>query len=66
MDAFSWTLLIVAGGSLLALSYAGLKARWIFRLPVEDPKLIKIGGFVADGAMAFLTRAYKVLIPFVL
>jgi K(+)-stimulated pyrophosphate-energized sodium pump len=66
MDAFSWTLLIVAGGSFLALSYAGLKTRWIFRQPVENPKLIKIGGFVADGAMAFLTREYKVLIPFVL
>ncbi len=66
MNVFSWTLLFVAGGSVLALGYAGHKARWIFRLPVEDPKLIKIGGFVSDGAMAFLTREYKVLIPFVL
>lgn len=66
MDVFSWTLLVVAGGSLLALGYAAIKTRWIFQLPVENPKLIKIGGFVADGAMAFLTREYKVLIPFVL
>jgi K(+)-stimulated pyrophosphate-energized sodium pump len=66
MDIFSWTLLAVAGGSLLALGYAGLKTRWIFSRPVENPKLIKISGFVADGAMAFLTREYKVLIPFVL
>jgi K(+)-stimulated pyrophosphate-energized sodium pump len=66
MDTFSWTLLIVAGGSFLALGYAAIQARWIFRQPVENPKLIKIGGFVADGAMAFLTREYKVLIPFVL
>jgi len=66
MDEFSWTLLIVAGGSFLALGYAAIKTRWIFRQPVENPKLIKIGGFVADGAMAFLTREYKVLVPFVL
>ncbi len=66
MDTLSWTLLIVAGGSLLALGYAGIKTRWIFSQPVEDAKLNKIGGFVADGAMAFLTREYKVLIPFVL
>ena len=66
MDIFSWTLLIVAGGSLLALGYAVVKTRWIFKQPVENPRLRKIGGFVADGAMAFLTREYKVLIPFVL
>jgi K(+)-stimulated pyrophosphate-energized sodium pump len=66
MDTFSWTLLTVAGGSFLALGYAAIKTRWIFRQPVENPKLVKIGGFVADGAMAFLTREYKVLIPFVL
>ncbi len=66
MDIFTWTLLIVAGGSLLALGYAIVKTKWIFKQPVEDPKLIKIGGYVADGAMAFLVREYKVLIPFVL
>ncbi len=66
MDIFNVTLLSVAGGSLLALGYAAITTRWIFRQPVEDRKLIKIGAFVADGAMAFLTREYKVLIPFVL
>ncbi|MCK5154140.1 MAG: sodium-translocating pyrophosphatase [Spirochaetales bacterium] len=66
MDIFSWTLLIVAGGSLLALSYAVIKTKWIFKQPVEDARLKKIGGFVADGAMAFMMREYKVLIPFVL
>ncbi len=66
MDTLGWTLLIVAGGSLLALSYAAIKTKWIFNQPVEDQKLRKIGGFVADGAMAFLSREYKVLVPFVL
>jgi K(+)-stimulated pyrophosphate-energized sodium pump len=66
MDVLSWTLLIVAGGSFLALGYAARKSRWIFSQAVENPKLVRISGFVADGAMAFLTREYKVLIPFVL
>ncbi|HUZ17833.1 MAG TPA: sodium-translocating pyrophosphatase [Spirochaetia bacterium] len=59
--------LLVAGiGALLALGYALLRTRWIYRLPVEDEKLKRIQGFVADGAMAFLTREYTILIPFVL
>jgi len=66
MGTLGWTLLIVAGGSFLALGYAAVKTKWIFRQPVEDQRLKKIGGFVADGAMAFLTREYKVLVPFVL
>ncbi len=66
MVIFNWALLAVAGGSLLALGFAAWQTRWIFRQPVENPKLIKIGGFVAEGAMAFLSREYKALIPFVL
>ncbi len=66
MDTFSWALLAAAGGSMLALGYAAMQAGWINRQPVDNPKLRKIGGFVADGAMAFLAREYKALIPFVL
>lgn len=66
MDALGWTLLIVAGGGFLALGYAAIKTKWIFGQPVEDSRLKEIGGFVADGAMAFLSREYKVLVPFVL
>ena len=60
MDIFSCSLLIMAGGVLLALGYAVLKTKWIFKQPVEDPKLKKIAGYVADGAMTFLIREYKV------
>ncbi len=66
MVTFNWALLAVAGGSLLALGFAAWQTCWIFRQPIENPKLIKIGGFVADGAMAFLAREYKALTPFVL
>jgi K(+)-stimulated pyrophosphate-energized sodium pump len=59
-------LLITLGGSLLALLYAVLRSRWIIKQPVENKGLLKIAGFVADGAMAFLKKEYSVLLPFVL
>ena len=65
MDRFSWTLLVVACGSVLALGYAVVMTRWIFRRPAEDARLVRISGFVSEGAMAFLAREYKTLIPFV-
>ena len=53
-------------GSLVALLYALIRTKWIFKKPIESEKLKKINGYVADGAMAFLSREYKMLIPFVL
>ena len=53
-------------GGVCAIIYAILKTRWVFRQPVDHPSLKRIGGYVAEGAMAFLVREYKVLIPFVL
>lgn len=59
-------LFITLGGSLAALLYAALRSRWIIRQPVENKSLLKIAGFVADGAMAFLKKEYSVLLPFVI
>lgn len=53
-------------GSVLALLFALLKSRWIYRQPVEGDYLKRISGYVADGAMAFLSREFRVLAPFVL
>jgi len=66
MGTLNGALMALAAGSILALGYAAWQTRWIFSQPVENPKLRQISGFVADGAMAFLAREYKVLIPFVL
>jgi K(+)-stimulated pyrophosphate-energized sodium pump len=63
---FSLVLLFAAGGSLIALLYASVRTRWIYRQPVEDPKLKKISGYVREGAMAFLSREYKALVVFVI
>lgn len=60
------TLLFVLAGSLIAVFYSLLRSRWIYKQPVNDEKLKKIGKAISDGAMAFLSREYKVLVPFVL
>ncbi len=60
-----FSLLFILLGSLVALFYSLIRSRWIYRQPVHDEKLKKIGNAIADGAMAFLSREYKVLLPFV-
>ncbi|MFP4637393.1 MAG: sodium-translocating pyrophosphatase [Spirochaetaceae bacterium] len=57
---------VALAGSVVALVYAGVRTRWIFRQPLESEELKRIGGYVFEGAMAFLSREYRVLVPFVL
>jgi K(+)-stimulated pyrophosphate-energized sodium pump len=47
--------------SLLALTYAFIKARAIGKVDVENDTLRTISGYIADGARAFLTREYLVI-----
>ncbi len=61
-----FALYAVLGGSIIALFYALVRARWIFRQEVKDKRLRQIGGYVSEGAMAFLSREYKILVPFVI
>lgn len=49
-----------------ALLFAALKTRWIFRQPRGTDKLKAISAYVAEGAMVFLKREYKMLLPFVM
>ncbi len=65
MSVFTLALAVALGGSILALGYALVRTRWIYKQPVENKTLKRISGYVAEGAMAFLVREYKVLIPFV-
>ncbi|NCN04897.1 MAG: sodium-translocating pyrophosphatase [Spirochaetales bacterium] len=57
---------VLGAGSLTALGYAYNRTRWVFRQPVENERLIRISGYVTEGAMAFLKREFSVLLPFVL
>ena len=50
---------------VLALIFAGLKALWVSKQEAGEDKMQEIAGHIADGAMAFLGREYKVLSFFV-
>ena len=54
------------GAAILALIYAFIKASWVSKQDPGNERMQKIGGWIADGAMAFLRREYKVLAFFVI
>ncbi|WP_041397916.1 sodium-translocating pyrophosphatase [Spirochaeta africana] len=54
------------GGGVAALVFALFKTRWIYRQSPGSEDLQRISGYVSEGAMAFLSREYRVLIPFVI
>ncbi|MEJ2108978.1 MAG: sodium-translocating pyrophosphatase [Acidobacteriota bacterium] len=51
--------------AILALIYAYMKAAWVKKQDEGTDRMKMIGGWIADGAMAFLGREYKVLSIFV-
>ncbi len=62
----STALYLVLLGGAIALVFAYAKTRWIYAQQVEHPVLREVSGHIAEGAMAFMSREYKVLLPFVL
>lgn len=52
--------------ALCAFLFCLWKAVWIFKQPVDNPRLKEISRAIADGAMTFLFKEYRVLLPFVL
>lgn len=57
---------IVFGCGLLALLFASARSRWINRQTVTNPVLIEVGGYISEGASAFMRREYTALTPFIL
>ena len=55
---------ILAG--VIGLGYAGILAYQIKKMKVENEKVNEIGGFIHEGAMAFLHKEYRILTVFVL
>ncbi len=53
----------VAG--VIALGYAYWKATWVNAQPAGTDRMQEIAGYIQEGAMAFLSREYKVLAVFV-
>lgn len=53
--------IVVAAG---ALCYSGYLFSKVKKEPVTIPLLSQLSGFIHEGAMAFLSREYKVIIIF--
>ncbi len=60
-----WVYIALITGAI-AFCFALIKSRWITRRDMGDETMQKIAGHIKDGAMAFLTREYKVLILFII
>lgn len=56
---------VAPGAALLALVYAAFRAAWVKRQDPGNDRMQMIGRWVADGAMAFLSREYRSLAVFV-
>jgi K(+)-stimulated pyrophosphate-energized sodium pump len=52
--------------AVLSLIYAAIQAAWVRKQDEGTDRMKRIGGWVADGAMAFLSREYRVLVIFVI
>ncbi|MDA8746508.1 sodium/proton-translocating pyrophosphatase, partial [Rubripirellula amarantea] len=56
---------IVPGVAVAALLYAMTRATWVRTQDPGDDRMQMIGGWVSQGAMAFLAREYRSLAVFV-
>lgn len=56
----------IIGSGVLALLYAFWRSGWIAKQNPGNEKMVEIGQAVREGAMAFLSREYKVLSVFVI
>ena len=58
-------LYLVPAAGVLALIYAFVSSVWINKQDAGTDQMRKIGGYIREGAMAFLAREYKILALFV-
>lgn len=57
---------LLPAAGLLALLFTLIQSRWVARQEAGTERMKRIGGFISEGAMAFLKAEYKVLACFVL
>ena len=62
---FSQLIYAIPVAGALALQYALTRASWINKQDGGTAKMVEIGGYIRQGAMAFLAREYRVLAVFV-
>ncbi|MFT5232011.1 MAG: K(+)-stimulated pyrophosphate-energized sodium pump [Candidatus Krumholzibacteriia bacterium] len=56
---------LIPAAGVLALVFALFKAQWVKKQDAGDEKMQTIAGHIQEGAMAFLSREYRVLAVFV-
>ena len=61
-----YVVLAACAAGLVALLYAVFRTRWINRQPAGNEILRRISGYISQGAMTFLGREYRALIPFII
>ena len=57
---------VIGGIAVAALLYAGYAASKINAFKVDHDRINELSGIIQSGAMAFLYREYKALVPFVI
>jgi len=57
---------LVGGSSILALAYAFVSYNKVNQFTVDNPRVNELSEIIQNGAMAFLSREYKWLAPFVI
>jgi len=56
---------LLPAAGVLALLFTFFRSRWIASQPAGNEQMQRIGGFITEGAMAFLRAEYSVLAGFV-
>jgi H(+)-translocating pyrophosphatase len=64
LSALGWSWWIAPIGSALALGFAYYFYKKLMEVPAGDEKMVEIASAVKDGAMAYLSRQYKVVAVF--
>ena len=57
---------LVIFATLITLGFVFILFRKVSKINVKDKRVEEVSGYIHSGAMAFLKREYKVIIPFVL
>lgn len=63
--AVYFPLLLVAVAALITLCFVFILFHKVSRLKIDDERVKEIENYIHDGAMTFLLREYKVIIPYV-
>ena len=57
-----WVIYVALICGALGVAYSLITAGWVFKQDAGNARMQEISGYVAEGAMAYLTRQYKVVI----